>query len=299
MASLKDSIITGDLRVTGSTYSTGVEATTINGVTVGSSPKFTDTVTRVKGNSESSYRSGDVNLTAANIGAAASSHTHGNIQNGGTLQTNDVAIASGDKLVITDSSDSAKVARASLSFDGSTTTQFLSKKGTWEEAGGGVDIDTVYPVGSIYMSTNSTNPGTLFGVGTWEQISDTFLLAAGSTYAAGTTGGSASHNHSFTGSAVTSGDSSAANTGSTAITENQTASHRHYITMNYSGGAGGGGWLYLDLNGGSARYTNYTGGSQGHTHSMSHTHSVTASGSVGSKTTLPPYLAVYVWKRTA
>ena len=33
-----------------------------------------NTVTRVKGNSESSYRTGDVNLTAANIGAAASSH---------------------------------------------------------------------------------------------------------------------------------------------------------------------------------------------------------------------------------
>lgn len=36
----------------------------------------TDTVTKVKGNAESSYRSGNVNLTPANIGAAASSHTH-------------------------------------------------------------------------------------------------------------------------------------------------------------------------------------------------------------------------------
>ena len=86
----------------------------------------------VKGNSESSYRTGNVNLTAANIGAAASSHTHGNIQNGGTLQTTDITIASGDKLVVTDSSDSSKVARTSVAFDGSTTTQFLSKKGTFE-----------------------------------------------------------------------------------------------------------------------------------------------------------------------
>lgn len=61
-----------------------------------------------------------------------SSHTHGNIQNGGTLQTNDVAIANGDKLVITDSSDSSKIARASIAFDGSTTTKYLSQKGTWE-----------------------------------------------------------------------------------------------------------------------------------------------------------------------
>jgi len=60
------------------------------------------------------------------------SHTHGNIQNGGTLQTTDVTIANGDKLVITDSSDSNKVARASLSFDGSTFGTLLSKKGTFE-----------------------------------------------------------------------------------------------------------------------------------------------------------------------
>ena len=59
-------------------------------------------------------------------------HTHGNIQDGGALQTSDVTIASGDKLVITDSSDSSKVARASASFDGSTTTKALTQKGTFE-----------------------------------------------------------------------------------------------------------------------------------------------------------------------
>lgn len=64
---------------------------------------------------------------------ASASHTHGNITNAGALQTTDVAIANGDKLVITDSSNSSKVARASLSFDGSTTTKALTKKGTWED----------------------------------------------------------------------------------------------------------------------------------------------------------------------
>lgn len=44
-----------------------------------------------------------------------------------------------------------------------------------------------YPIGSIYMSVNSTDPGTLFG-GTWTRIQGRFLLAAGDGYAAGSTG---------------------------------------------------------------------------------------------------------------
>lgn len=63
---------------------------------------------------------------------ASGNHTHGNITNAGALQTTDVAIANGDKLVITDSSDSNKVARSSLSFDGSTVSVALTKKGTFE-----------------------------------------------------------------------------------------------------------------------------------------------------------------------
>lgn len=59
-------------------------------------------------------------------------HTHGNITSGGALQTTDVAIANGDKLVITDASDSNKVARSSTAFDGSTITKALTQKGTFE-----------------------------------------------------------------------------------------------------------------------------------------------------------------------
>ena len=77
-------------------------------------------------------KTGAVVLSNTDVGAAATSHTHGNIQNGGTLQTSDITIANGDKLVVTDSSDSSKVARASISFDGSTTSKYLSQKGTWE-----------------------------------------------------------------------------------------------------------------------------------------------------------------------
>lgn len=68
----------------------------------------------------------------ADGGGAASDHGHGNIQNGGALQTNDIDIANGDKLVVTDASNDGKIARASLTFDGSTDTQALTKKGTFE-----------------------------------------------------------------------------------------------------------------------------------------------------------------------
>ena len=51
---------------------------------------------------------------------------------------------------------------------------------------------SAYPVGSIYMSVNSTSPASLFG-GTWEQLKDRFLLGAGSSYSVGSTGGEATH----------------------------------------------------------------------------------------------------------
>lgn len=44
--------------------------------------------------------------------------------------------------------------------------------------GGGISVDDIYPVGSIYMSTNNVNPANLFG-GEWEKIENRFLLASG------------------------------------------------------------------------------------------------------------------------
>ena len=87
-------------------------------------------VTGVKGNSESTYRTGNVNLTAANIGAAASSHAHGNITSGGDITETAPTIASGDQIIINDHSAS-KITNGPT-FDGSTTTKALTPKGTWE-----------------------------------------------------------------------------------------------------------------------------------------------------------------------
>lgn len=54
-------------------------------------------------------------------------------------------------------------------------------------------LERIYPVGSIYISTNNINPSQIFNFGEWEQIKDTFLLAAGDTYTTGSTGGETKH----------------------------------------------------------------------------------------------------------
>lgn len=119
----------------------------------------------------------------------------------------------------------------------------------------------IYPIGSIYMSVNSTNPGTLFG-GTWEQIKDKFLLSAGDTYSAGSTGGEATH----------------------ILTVDEIPSHNHlYINDgNYgiTAGASALNPVWGSRDGTTGATTGSTGGDQPHNN-------------------MPPYLTVYVWKRTA
>ena len=71
--------------------------------------------------------------TAGNqIEASLSGHTHGNITSDGKLQTDAESIGSGDSLVVTDYSNSGKIARTSVTFDGTTTSKALTPKGTWE-----------------------------------------------------------------------------------------------------------------------------------------------------------------------
>ena len=75
-------------------------------------------------------------------------------------------------------------------------------------------ILAAHPVGSLYWTSSTENPAVTFGGGTWTQIKDCFVLAAGSSYKQGATGGSATitlttaqlpshshtiaHTHSFT-----------------------------------------------------------------------------------------------------
>ncbi len=64
---------------------------------------------------------------------------------------------------------------------------YFSNKKWYHEA---TFFDKIYPIGSVHITTNSVNPSNYFD-GEWERIQDTFLLASGTTYENGTTGGSA------------------------------------------------------------------------------------------------------------
>ena len=104
-------------------------------------------------------------------------------------------------------------------------------------------LNLVYPVGSIYLSSNNTNPGTLFG-GTWTQIKDRFILTAGDSYSNGATGGAAtvtlsvsnmpSHSHSFTPSGNVSSHSHTGPSHTHSFTPSGTVSSHHHTGPSHS-----------------------------------------------------------------
>lgn len=125
-------------------------------------------------------------------------------------------------------------------------------------------VQQVFPVGAIYISTESTSPASKFG-GTWEQISDTFLLAAGTKYKAGTTGGSATHT----------------------LTVDEMPSHSHSL---YSGPAD---QPYVPSLGSGQKFPPW------HSEDSLNDSFVEETGGNMEHNNMPPYLAVYIWKRTA
>lgn len=187
---------------------------------------------------------------------------------------------------------------------------FSNQYNSWRT---GIQIDNIYPIGSIYMSVNPTDPGTLFG-GAWEAIENTFLVAQGSSFTAGSIGGTMSHTHTQVATTSggpsnnTSGGPSTNTSGSTAISVAQMPSHTHEAAYYVNGGAGTAtssfGGVQLSVVYASGYNVNPAGSGQGHTHTLSshthtlssHTHS-TSTTTTGSGNNLPPYMAVYMWKR--
>lgn len=125
-------------------------------------------------------------------------------------------------------------------------------------------LEAVYPVGSIYMSVNSTSPATLFG-GTWQAIQGKFLLGAyGNTYKAGSTGGEATHT----------------------LTISEMPSHNHAVYYPNAGADD------------HSAPVNYPNGPSDSTYYAVGSYT-SSDGGGGAHNNMPPYLAVYIWKRTA
>lgn len=153
----------------------------------------------------------------------------------------------------------------------------------------------IYPVGSIYMSTVSTNPATLFGFGTWEAMPAGRVLLAqgksswGTTYNAGSTGGEATHQLTV-GELPSHGHSASTNT-----TGNHTHTHpgwqmgegtRHQDGCSAIPQRG-------DQGGYNGTYTFSTAGNHSHTITVNNTGLNTAHNN------MQPYIVCYIWKRSA
>lgn len=126
----------------------------------------------------------------------------------------------------------------------------------------------IYPVGSIYLSDNATNPSSKFG-GTWVQLKDHFLYA-GSSFSTGNGTGTATNSHT--------------------LTIDQIPSHNHFNWSDTDGFAthcvnhAWGSYVVIPK-GSSGEVYNYQkpisqGGGKGHAHNI-------------------PYQSIYVWRRTA
>ena len=123
------------------------------------------------------------------------------------------------------------------------------------------------PIGSIIMGTGD-NFATQAAVqaiynGTWEQIKDVFLLAAGDSYIAGSTGGEATHT----------------------LTVDEMPKHSHNLPV--------------DKNYGEATTTEYDRINLTSGIVYNHGYASNETGASQPHNNMPPYLTVYMWRRTA
>lgn len=132
-----------------------------------------------------------------------------------------------------------------------------------------LNLDSQFPIGSIWITTTDNNPAELFG-GSWTQLLDRFLVGAGNEYTLNATGGEATHT----------------------LTTNEMPTHRHNLSNGDSA-------AFPIVNGigtptTSSRYLQATNdGNQCPFYAIEET------GGSQSHNNLPPYLAVNIWRRDA
>lgn len=152
-----------------------------------------------------------------------------------------------------------------------------------------------HAIGSYYVTEDATNPSSILGFGTWEQVRDRFLVGAGSSYVVSAEGGQStvqltttqipSHNHSVNIATTSSGN------------------HAHPYDDVYFSEARSGTQQNVYGSGDSDHDNEFWTTRRNTLSAGSHTHRVTGntgnSGGSQAHENRPPYRAVYMWRRTA
>ena len=183
--------------------------------------------------------------------------------------------------------------------------KFLKGDGSWSEVPKLTKadlLDMIYPVGSIYMSVNSSNPGSLFG-GTWEKMPAGRVLIPegesdwGTEYEAGSTGGEATHTLTVDEMPAHAHDFAANTLKYSQLAEVAYQSSSGAASSSTVPANGWSGWVWTGdhTDGGGAgmnRYRNaQTSASTGGT--------IGSKGSTQSHNNMPPFIPVYIWKRVS
>lgn len=132
-------------------------------------------------------------------------------------------------------------------------------------------LDLIYPTGTFYLSYNSTSPAANFG-GTWVQVKDRFLLGVG-TKKLGTTSGE---------EAVT-------------LTIDQIPAHFHSNKQTDGTAC----WPIEVAPAGAGFFEATVNAGQGSSTSVWTENRDPARGGGKEHTNMPPYLCIYMWRRTA
>lgn len=137
------------------------------------------------------------------------------------------------------------------------------------------------PVGFVWKSASPISPAAIFAGTTWSQLKDRAIIAAGGSYANGSTGGRASvtlttkempaHNHR----------------GSTSSAGAHTHTAKVCIAVSYSEGVMTWGYIHI----GNATRTTSSAGA--HSHSVS----IRNTGNGKAFSILNPYIVRYMWER--
>jgi hypothetical protein len=132
-----------------------------------------------------------------------------------------------------------------------------------------------HPVGSLWIREVDIDPAIYFGFGTWVRVEGRMILGASAEYPAGTTGGSATHKHATEGHILT-------------VLEMPSHKHDSRYISNTAGNAVAGMKDAATAHWWSEDYIGSTGGDQPHDH-----------GDTTDGSSMPPYIAVYIWQRVA